>query len=100
MSAISIRMVPGDKAPHYPDAVECEALEAVITEQGTEANLPIVDLVAEHPSGQRVVIVLTGSILLGIAAAVRGANLRNHGVAEPGSIRVEASSDKPGDPAS
>jgi hypothetical protein len=47
------------------------------------SNLPIVDIVATLPDGSRVLIVATGRILNMISAAIRGVNLRNHGVEEP-----------------
>lgn len=85
-NAISIKLEPSDCAPRY-DPVDTVAIlklsEATITERGMSSGLPLVDLVAFDPEGRRYVFVATGRVLLGIAAALRGVNLRNHGVEEP-----------------
>lgn len=83
MMSASIKFVPGTVAPKYLDAYELTLEEVVITEQGTESRLPIVDFVTRMPDGKKVVLVLTGRIVSGIAAAVKGVNMRNHGTEDP-----------------
>lgn len=81
---VDIEITPGRIAPRYGD--ECGALasvlRAVITERGTAGDLPIVDLIGEV-NGKQVVLVISGRLLDSIASAVRGVNLRNHGVERP-----------------
>lgn len=80
---LNISIVPGDTAPRYDTGVEASLSHVTITEQGTQARLPIVDLVAKLPDGTQVLIVISGRHVCALAAAVRGINLRNHGVEEP-----------------
>lgn len=84
LGPVSIDIVPGGLAPRYGD--ECGALaavrRAVITEQGTAGNLPIVDLIGEV-NGKKVVLVISGRLLDSIASALRGVNLRIHGKERP-----------------
>jgi hypothetical protein len=80
---VKIEMVQGTVAPRYSDGVELHLEKCVITEQGTESMLPLVDLVMQDPVGRRYLLVLNGRIVNGISAAIKGANTRNHGVAEP-----------------
>lgn len=81
---VTIHMIPGGTAPRYDGGiVEAKLQHVTITEQGTRASLPIVDIVATLPNGARVLIVMTGRIVNLISAAVRGANRRNHGIDEP-----------------
>jgi hypothetical protein len=79
-----IELVEGKQAPRYTDGrVEVELEKIVITEQGTESNLPIVDFVMVGPDGKKTLLVLTGRIVNAVAAAIKGVNMRNHGKAEP-----------------
>lgn len=81
---VLINLVPGNIAPRYQDnIVEAKLQHVSITEKGTEANLPLIDIEAVLPDGSRVLIVCTGRILNLISAAIKGVNLRNHGQAEP-----------------
>lgn len=105
LGPVSIDIVPGGLAPRYGtrsnsmstpsgmpiislsyDGDECGALaavrRAVITEQGTAGNLPIVDLIGEV-NGKKVVLVISGRLLDSIASALRGVNLRIHGKERP-----------------
>lgn len=71
-------------APRYDATTKpLELIEAVITERGTEAGLPIVDLVLVDDQGQRYYAAKTGRLFLMLAAAIRGCNERNHGNPEP-----------------
>lgn len=80
---LQITLVPGSTAPIYDQGTELKCKQAVITEQGTEANLPIVDLVCYDASGRQYLIVLSGRIINGLAHAIMGVNMRNHGKREP-----------------
>ena len=83
MHAVKIELIEGKQAPKYDTGQEIEVQAFVITEQGTQANLPIVDIVMRGKDGAQYVAVISGRLLLGVAAAIRGANKRNHGVEEP-----------------
>lgn len=77
---IDLRMIPGKQGPLYPEGtVELKCKHVAITEQGTELNLPIVDIVMEDASGKQFLFVTTGRLMQAIGDAVSGANLRNHG---------------------
>lgn len=81
---LSIRLVAGKDAPRYNEAgfeLVCE--EAIITEQATVNNLPIVDFKMRGPDGKMYLLVLSGRIVNGLARAIRGVNMRIHGVEEP-----------------
>jgi hypothetical protein len=79
----SIEIVPGTLAPKYSEGTELKLDKVVITEQGTEARLPLVDIVMRGPDGELFLLVLNGRIVNAISAAIKGINMRNHGVAEP-----------------
>ena len=55
----------------------------IITEKGMESGLPLVDLQLIDKDGKKHFVAVSGRILLTIAAAIRGSNLRNHGTEEP-----------------
>ena len=78
-----ITIVPGKLAPKYDNGIELSLQEVTITEQGTEEGLPIVDLTMRGPDGEFYLLVLTGRIVNGISAAVKGVNERIHGVPQP-----------------
>lgn len=84
MQHAHIKLVEGKVAPkHFDCKDELILEEVIITEQGTEANLPLVDFVMKAPNGDKFLLVMTGRILNGISAAIKGVNMRNHGVNEP-----------------
>lgn len=80
---LTIRIVQGDTAPRYDRGCELKISHVTITEQGTSAHLPIVDFVAHDALGNQYLMVLTGRLVNMVSAAIRGANMRNHGVEEP-----------------
>lgn len=80
---LSIKLVAGSQAPTYKDRKELKILEAVITEQATESNLPIVDIVMEDDAGNKYLGVLTGRSVNALSGVIRGVNQRNHGYPEP-----------------
>lgn len=83
MNHLKISLVPGKLAPKYEEVgIELFCQEVVITEQGTEGGLPMVDFKMVGPDGVYL-MVLTGRIVNAISAAVKGVNLRNHGAPEP-----------------
>lgn len=84
-SKITIRLVPGDVAPRRDpkEITELACEVAVITERGTNGGLPIVDLELTDEHGRKFYAMITGRVLTGIASAVAGVNLRNHGTPVP-----------------
>jgi len=80
---VSIEIVEGSVAPKYTMGVELSCEGVVITEQGTEGGLPIVDFKLRGPDGKFYLLVFSGRIVNMISAAVRGTNVRIHGKEEP-----------------
>lgn len=71
-------------APRYgTEDRKLEIVEFIITERGTEAGLPLIDLVMIDDDGRRHYAMATGRILAGLAAAIAGVNQRNHGTPNP-----------------
>ena len=83
MNVLNINLVKGKDGPKYDNTIELNCIEAVITEQGMESGLPFVDFVMEDRDGKKYLLVLTGRIVNMVSAAIRGVNLRNHGIEEP-----------------
>lgn len=81
--AISMTSIPGDVAPRYDQGTEIDCVAIVVTEQGTEANLPIVDFKCVGPNGEAYLMVLTGRMVNAIAVYVAAINERNHGTKTP-----------------
>lgn len=82
---MALKLQPGDTAPRY-DPAEVTQLglqTAVITEKGTESELPIVDLQMIDATGKKYFVAMTGRIAMSLAGAIRGVNERNHGNPEP-----------------
>lgn len=80
---LDLHIVQGAFAPVYTNTTEL-VLECVnVTEQGTEAHLPIVDFKMKSPQGEEFVLVLTGRMVNMISSAIKGVNLRIHGKEEP-----------------
>ena len=82
---LKVELVHGDMAPRYDPTKtrELTLTKAVITEQGTASNLPLVDLVFVDGDGQEYFTMVTGRIINAVARAIRGVNLRIHGTEEP-----------------
>lgn len=78
-----IEVHPGKIAPRHEKYYELKLEQVDVTENGTQGDLPIVDFVCTLPNGEKALLMLTGRIVNGISAVVRGVNLRNHGVEEP-----------------
>jgi len=78
-----LEIVSGKLAPRHPayEALKCERI--VITEQGTQENLSIVDFELIDDEGNLHLVTFTGRIILAVASALRGVNMRNHGQEEP-----------------
>lgn len=77
-----IRIIPGRVAPRT-NAKPLRCTGVVVTEQGTEAGLPIVDFMCVDDDGQEYMLMFTGRIVNAISATVRGVNMRIHGMDEP-----------------
>lgn len=80
---LKINLIPGNMAPRYDEGYEIDISHCTITEQGTQGNLPLVDFVGRDKNGEKVMFCLTGRLVNMVSAAIRGVNLRNHGVEEP-----------------
>lgn len=81
---LSIEIIQGSTAPRYTEKVtELSASKAVVTEQAMESGLPLVDIRMTDKDGNEYWVPLTGRIVNMISAAVKGVNLRNHGIQEP-----------------
>ena len=81
---MSIEIQEGSLAPRYDKKVtELVCTKAVITEKGTEAGLPIVDLQLVDIHGNKFYIMLTGRIVNAVSAVIKGTNMRNYGIEEP-----------------
>lgn len=82
---LNMELVQGHAVPKYGhEVVPLVVDKAVITERATEADLPVVDLLLQDPdSGKKYFICVTGRVVNGISAAIKGVNMRNHGTPEP-----------------
>ena len=81
---VSMEFIQGTEAPRYTNGEkELSADKVVITEQATESNLPIVDIQMTDKDGNKYWVPLSGRIINMVSAAVKGVNIRNHGVEEP-----------------
>lgn len=81
---VAMDLVKGKIAPRYPmETPELSIDRVVITEQGTEGNLPIVDFQMSDRKGNKYFAAITGRIVLTVASALRGVNMRIHGTEEP-----------------
>lgn len=85
MENLKIKLNPGKVAPRYePDKIkQLEVHTAVITEQGMVSGLPMVDIQMTDTEGNEYFFMITGRLINGLSAAIHGANVRNHGEAEP-----------------
>lgn len=80
---LQIDIVPGSMAPQHDTGVEIDLESVIITEQGTAGGLPLVDLILRGPNDEKYLAVVTGRIVIGLAAAIKGVNKRVHGKEEP-----------------
>ena len=79
-----IELKEGNEAPRYPEGtIELRIDKAVITEKGMQSGLPLVDFQITDEKGRVYYTALTGSVLNMLSAAIKGVNMRNHGVEEP-----------------
>ena len=81
---LKLELNPGTLAPRYGTEVKelkCEC--AVITENGMESGLPLVDFQLSDVDGNKYFFAISGRIVNSVSAAIKGVNLRNHGVEEP-----------------
>ena len=81
---LNIKLVEGNVAPRYAEGtIELNIETAVITEKGMASDLPLIDFQITDDKGRVYFAALTGRVVLVLAAAIKGVNLRNHGVEEP-----------------
>ena len=77
---ISVQLLEGNVAPRYgTDVAELRCDNVVITEQGTQAKLPIVDFQLRDKKGALYYLALTGREINAISAAAMGVIARLHG---------------------
>lgn len=82
---LTINLVPGNVAPRYTENdIELTVDNAVITEQGMQSGLPLIDIVLTDANGKKYFTALSGRIVQTLSKAIDGVNIRNHGVADPG----------------
>lgn len=83
-NSLSISMIQGVTAPRYDsETVYVRCQRAVITEKGTQGQMPIVDFQLEDEKGKKYFLVLSGKLVTMLGAAIKGVNVRNHGKEEP-----------------
>lgn len=57
--------------------------ESVITEMGTESELPVVDFLLVDAEGKKHYAFITGRVLQAIVAQIQSINYKNHGNTNP-----------------
>lgn len=81
---VSVKLSAGKIAPRYTaERKSLRVQEVVITEQGTESNLPLVDFQLEDKDGNTYWFCLTGRLVDSFASLIAGVNTRNHGKDRP-----------------
>lgn len=80
---ISVEIKQGSTAPRYTTETELSADKAIITEQAMRSGLPLVDIQMTDKDGNKYWVPLSGRIINMISSAVKGVNMRNHGIEEP-----------------
>jgi hypothetical protein len=79
MQRLDIKIKPGNVAPRYTTEKQLTLDGAVITEQGMDSGLPLVDLTFTDADGNKYFTMTSGRILNALAIAIRGVNMRVHG---------------------
>ena len=81
---LNIELLPGNTAPRYTSVdVELTVDKVVITEQGMESGLPLIDIVLTDGNGKKHFTALSGRIVQTLSKAIDGVNVRNHGTSNP-----------------
>ena len=81
---LNIELLPGNTAPRYTENdVELTVDKAVITEQGMQSGLPLIDIVLTDANGKKYYTALSGRIVQTLGKAIDGVNVRNHGTPNP-----------------
>jgi hypothetical protein len=85
MQSLEIKLNPGDMAPRYDPVTtkQLTAHTAIITEQGMESGLPLVDIQMTDDEGNHYFFMIPGRLINGLSAMIKGVNMRNHGTEEP-----------------
>jgi len=77
---LKINLLKGNLAPRYTkDTKNLKVEKAVITEQGMQRGLPLVDVQLVDEDGNKYFFCLSGQLFKLLADTVDGVNLRNHG---------------------
>ena len=83
-SELDVRFVTGSVAPRFDEVTDVlTCIEAVITEQGTNGGLPIVDFRCRDQEGRLHIFMLTGRVVQAVGKAIEGVNMRIHGKPNP-----------------
>lgn len=84
-NSIAIKIVEGGVAPRYnPEQTkQLEARVAVITENGMQSGLPVVDIQMVDAEGNEYFFMVTGRIFNSVTDIIKAVNMKNHGAEEP-----------------
>jgi len=81
---MKVKMVRGNVAPRYDRTTKQAGIEKVIiTEQGVQSGLPLVDLQLIDRNGDKLFVAVSGRLMQSIASVINGTNERIHGVPNP-----------------
>ena len=83
MPDLKIEFVKGNVAPRYTNEKQLEIKKAVITEKGMQSGFALVDIQLTDSEGKEYFFMTSGQIMNALTAAIKGVNMRNHGVEEP-----------------
>ncbi len=83
MNRLDIQIISGNTAPRYDQGQELICEGVVITEQGMQSGLPLVDFKLRDKDGNFYLMVMPGRLVNALSAAIKGINKRIHGIEEP-----------------
>ena len=84
VTTLEIQILEGNVAPRYVNGdTEITINKAVITEKGMESELPLIDFQMTDKDGNIFFAALSGRLVNMLSAAVKGVNLKDHGIEEP-----------------
>lgn len=82
MPELKIKLIQGNVAPRYTEEKQLEIKQAVITENGMESGFPLIDFQLTDNEGKEYFCMASGQVINTLSAAIKGVNMRNHGVEE------------------
>ena len=82
---LDIKLNPGNVAPRYnlEETKELYPMKAIITENGMESGLPLIDIQMQDKEGNQYFFAISGRLINGLSSAIKRVNVRNHGIEEP-----------------